>query len=84
MHTVRLLQMATEILHTGEMHTKRSNAEFLIAMRNGSHTLNEALAYIDELEKQLQVAYEKSTLPECPNEDFINKWLTDFNIRHSV
>lgn len=84
MHTVRLLQMATEILLTGKMKTKRSNAEFLVALRNGSHTLEEALSYIEDLEKQLQDAYKKSTLHERPNEEFINNWLINFNIRHSV
>lgn len=84
MHTVRLLQMATEILFTGKMKTKRSNAEFLIALRNGSHTLQEALSFIEELEKQLQDAYKKSTLPERPDEEFINNWLIDFNIHHSI
>lgn len=84
MHTVRLLQMATEILFTGTMETKRPNAEFLVALRNGSHTLEEALAYIEALENHLQVAYKKSTLPEKPDFDLINEWLVDFNIRHSI
>jgi len=84
MHTVRLLQTATEILLTGGMKAKRPNAEFLIGLRNGSHSLEEALSLIEELEKQLNVAYKKTNLPDHPDENFINKWLTDFNIRHSI
>ena len=84
MHTVRLLQMATEILLTGTMETKRANAEFLVSLRNGSYTLKEALAYIADLENGLQIAYKKSNLPENPDFDLINKWLVNFNIRYST
>jgi len=82
MHTVRLLQMAIEILTTGEMKVKRPNAEFLIGLRKGSHSLEEALVYIEELEQQLQIAYDNSILPNSPDESFINEWLTDFNTRY--
>ena len=81
-HTVRLLQMAIETLITGDLKVKRPNANFLVSLRMGLYTLDEALEYINRLEAQLQIAYSNSTLPEQPNYDFINAWLTEFNLRY--
>lgn len=82
MHTVRLYEMAIEILLTGDMKAKRPNADFLIQLRRGYYSLKEALAYIEKLEEKLKRAYEESTLPESPDTEFINRWLSDFNMRY--
>lgn len=81
MHTVRLLKMAIEILTTRRLTVKRQEAEFLIALRNGYHSLGDALEHIEVLEEGLREAYEESLLPEQPNYDLINRWLVEFNMR---
>jgi len=82
MHTVRLLQMAIEILKNGTFRTKRYNAEFLISLRKGRHTLDEALGFIELLEKDLEQSYLNSFLPEQPDHDFINNWLVNLNKKY--
>lgn len=78
MHTIRLLQMAIEILETCTFTTHRPNADELITIRNGSHTLDQILEYINELDSKLSLAYEGTILAEEPNFDEINQWTVDF------
>ncbi|MFJ7982328.1 DNA polymerase beta superfamily protein [Lysinibacillus xylanilyticus] len=81
MHTVRLLEMAIEILNHGTLTVKRSNHAHLLSLREGIHTLDEALDNIEILEQHLKVAYDNSILPERPDFELISRWLVDFNIR---
>lgn len=82
MHSVLSMEYAIEILLTGEMKTKRPNVDYLLSLKNGFHSLEEAISNLDRLDAKLQEAHRKSSLRERPDEDFINKWLTDFNIRY--
>lgn len=79
MHTVRLLNMAIEILGDHHLTVKRPEADFLIALRNGYHTLDNALSYIEVLENTLNEVYINTTLQDAPNFDEINEWLVEFN-----
>lgn len=82
MHSVRLLTSAIEILKTGNFSTYRTNREELLACRNGRDTLEQAVAYIQELDKELNELYKTSTaIPYKPDYDKINKWLIDLNKR---
>lgn len=81
MHTVRLLQCAMEILETGDYHTYRPNHEELVAIRNGKYTFDEIITIIEDLDKQVQELFERSTLRAKPDYDKINKWLIDINER---
>lgn len=81
MHTVRLLEMAIEILTYGMLTVKRKDYARLLSLREGIHTLDEALEHIESLEQRLKIAYEESPLPEHPNFELINSWLVDFNMR---
>ncbi|WP_051889566.1 nucleotidyltransferase domain-containing protein [Lysinibacillus sphaericus] len=81
MHTVRLLEMAIEILTYGLLTVKRKDYARLLSLREGIHTLDDALDHIESLEQRLKIAYEESTLPEQPNFELINNWLVDFNMR---
>ena len=84
MHTVRLYTMAIEILTEHTLSVRRPNAKFLLELREGCHTLEQALANIELFERLLQVAYKQSTLRDVPDINYIGKWLVDFNTRHSV
>lgn len=76
MHTVRLQTSAIEILTTGDYSTYRPNREFLLESRNGHYTLEQALQIVDDLDKQLEEAYEKCTiLPATPDYKEINLML---------
>lgn len=64
MHSVRLYDMAIEVLNTGDLKTKRDNAYYLKELRNGKYTLDEALSLLDRMEVMLNTAYEDSKLPD--------------------
>lgn len=83
-HTIRLYIMAIEILTKHTLTVRMSNADYLLKLRNGFHTLEQALANIDMHERMLQAAYEQSTLRDTPDIEFVAKWLVDFNTRYSV
>jgi len=76
MHTVRLLTSAITILKTREFHVKHLQADELKALRNGKHTLAQAVENIEVLNKKLLAAHGNSQLPEEPEWEFIEKQLT--------
>jgi len=81
-HAVRLLTSAIEILKIGDFSTYRSNKEELLACRNGRDTLEQAIAYIQDLDKELNELYETSNIiPYKPDYNKINTWLIDLNKR---
>lgn len=63
MHLVRLLRMGLEILTLGEVRVKRPDAQELLEIRNGNWTLDKIISYSEDLQLQLDEAYEKSSLP---------------------
>ena len=64
MHLVRLMRMAKEILEEGEVRVRRPDAQELLAIRNGSKTYEEIVAYAEEMDAYLEETYKKSSLPE--------------------
>jgi len=77
MHTVRLLQVADEILTTGELLVKRPNREELLAIRAGILEYDELLKLADGLMEQIEVAYTTSLLPEDIDVKAVEKILTE-------
>ena len=67
MHLVRLLRTGLEILQTGEVLVKRPDAEELLAIRGGSMTYDELIAYADSMDGQIKEWYKKTDLPKKPN-----------------
>jgi len=78
-HLVRLLRMGKEILETGKVNVDRTNidAEDLKAIRNGSMNYEEIEQYTKDMDEQLNVVYEKSTLQKHPQTEKINKMCMD-------
>ena len=65
---VRLLRMGKEILETGYVQVKRNyDREELMSIKNGAWTYDQLIEYADKIEKEVKLAYEKSTLPNQPN-----------------
>lgn len=79
MHSIRLLTSAIEILETGDFSTFRPNRELLLDCRNGKYSFEEAIEMVEYYDQQLQVAYEKSDLPEKPDYNKINELLIEIN-----
>jgi len=71
MHTIRLLQVAEEILTSGTLNVKRSNREQLLAIKAGEFQYDELLAMANTLMEGIEKAYNNSPLPEDPDKESI-------------
>ena len=72
-HLIRLLSEGLYILKHGEVVFPLSNAEEILAIKNGSMTIKEVIAYADKLEEQLDLVLKGSTLPATPYHKDIQK-----------
>lgn len=73
MHTFRLLEMGVEIGKTKKINVKRPNREFLLEVKSGKFDYDVLLLIADTLQKEMEVVFENSDLPEKPNLEYINK-----------
>ena len=64
MHTLRLLEMATEIFTEGRLNVRRPNRDFLLDVKAGRYTLDEVLELAEARLAALDAAVAKSELPE--------------------
>lgn len=67
MHTIRLLQVAKEILQQGSLEVKRPNREELLSIKSGDYQYEELLAMAKTLMGEIEEAAPQSTLPELPD-----------------
>jgi hypothetical protein len=71
-HSIRLLHQGIELMESGTLTFPRPNADELRAIRNGAKTIEELDVRFKELDAQLQVAAEKSSLPTNADRKAIN------------
>ncbi len=67
MHTIRLLQVAEEILREGRLNVMRPNREELLSVKRGDYEYEELLSKADKIMEGIVAAYEQSALPAAPN-----------------
>lgn len=72
MHLLRLMRTGLEILRTGELHVRRSDAEELRHIREGRWSFEELLAKAADLEAELAAAARESSLRERVEDDFVD------------
>ena len=72
-HLIRLLRMSIEFLGTGELIVKRPDASELLEIKHGEWELEKVKEEAGKLFKLAEEAYNKSTLPERPDADYVNK-----------
>jgi len=72
-HLIRLLRMSIEFLNTGELIVKRPDANELLEIKRGEWELGKVKEEAGRLFKLAEIAYEKSSLPERPDADMVNK-----------
>jgi uncharacterized protein len=72
MHLIRLMRMCKEILETGDVHVKRDDRDELLAIRFGHIKYDDLIEEAEKLEKQCEIAFEKSSLPKKPDYEFLN------------
>jgi hypothetical protein len=67
MHTFRLLDMAIEILGSGQINVKRSNRAELLSIRKGDFLYDDLIVKSEEKVQQIEMLYLRSPLPKQPN-----------------
>jgi predicted nucleotidyltransferase len=77
MHTIRLLQVAEEILATGQLHVQRQNRDELLYIKTGNAEYDDLLEQANNLIERIELAYESCSLPETPDEKTIEKILVE-------
>ncbi len=83
-HVVRLGLQGKELLETGKLilPMPKESRELVVSVRTGGYTLEQVSSMIIELEKQLTVAYEASTLPDTPNVNKVQSWMINTYLRY--
>ena len=69
--------MSKEIAMYKTLIVRRPNAKDLIKIRKGELDLQEIIDKTDQLITEVEDAFEKSSLPESINRDFVNNLLVD-------
>jgi predicted nucleotidyltransferase len=67
MHLVRLMRMCREVLIEGKVRVRRPDAEDLLAIRAGSWTYEELIAWAKNQDLELNAVMESSPLPWGPD-----------------
>jgi len=75
MHTIRLLDMATEILEQGVLHVRRPNRAHLLAIRQGDFDYEALMEQAEKKLQRIEALYVQSTLPEQPDKSRIEQLL---------
>ena len=77
MHTLRLLDMAGEIATEGVLRIRRPNRDHLLRIRSGEFEYAELVTRAEEQLVEVVGAFEKSSLPEKPDRDRVNRLLVE-------
>jgi len=74
-HLIRLLIEGKELLETGELLFPLKEAQLILDIKNGKYQVEEIMEMSDCFENEMRDILEKSTLPDKPNKDKIEKML---------
>ena len=79
MHAARLGYQGLELLETGRLTLPMPEPERsrVMAIRRGERTLDEAIEEIDEVERRLEAALERTALPATPDRVAVDRFLVD-------
>jgi hypothetical protein len=73
-HLIRLLLEGKELICTGEIAFPLSYKSTILDIKQGKWTIKEVLDYADQLEAEIDIATEKSDLPNKPRFDEIEQF----------
>ncbi len=79
MHAARLGYRGLELLETGRLTLPMPEPERsrVMAIRTGERTFEEAIAEIDEVERRLAAALERTVLPLEPDRAAVDRFLVE-------
>ena len=77
-HCIRLLKTCIELLNSGSINVFReSDADYLLSIKRGDLTIDEVKCAADDLFASAEIAYSKSSIPDEPDYDKINRIVSD-------
>lgn len=81
---VRILTMAKEMAQGKGMLLDRTNIDrdWLLKIKNHGVTYDEVMRYVENLEENMQEEFEKSSLPDEPDIDLLEKIMLDIRYKH--
>jgi predicted nucleotidyltransferase len=79
---IRLLLEGKELVSDGEIKFPLSYKDTIFAIKQGEWTIKEVLDYADQLEAEIDIAAEKSELPQKPRFDEIEKFTINLLENH--
>lgn len=77
MHTIRLLQVAEEIVRDGHLNVRRANRDELLAIKAGNLEYDELLEMATGLMERIEGYTEVSPLPDSPDRERIERVLVE-------
>ncbi len=80
MHTIRLLDMAAEILEQGQIQVRRPDREHLLAIRSGQFTYEELMDAAQQKLDRVEQAFVHSSLPDAPDLDVLERLLVEVRV----
>lgn len=82
MHCVRLIQVAQDIIDKNEIVVRRPNRDYLLSIRNGGHTYEDLLKYVEENVAKLDEAFETSNLPDEVDTNYTRNLLLQIRLNN--
>ena len=77
MHTIRLLQVAEEILREGKLNVRRTNREELLSIKRGEFEYDDLLKMADKLMNAINNAFTMATLQDTPDRETAERILVE-------
>jgi tRNA U34 5-carboxymethylaminomethyl modifying enzyme MnmG/GidA len=77
MHTIRLLEMASEIAQQGKVIVRRPNRDFLLQIRRGDFSYEELVSMAEDKTKKMEQVYKQALLPNQPDYAAVNALLVE-------
>jgi len=76
-HLIRLLLEGKDLLQYHEIEFPLKQADLIIDIKNGKYSLDEIINISDDLEKNMNIIFDESSLPEKPNYEKIENLLIE-------
>ena len=81
MHTLRLLDQATEIARGGTITLPRPNSDWLKQVKRGDYTYEDILKIADDKNAEMEAAFTTSALPQRPDRQKVGNLLLEMRDR---
>lgn len=82
MHTIRLLKMCEEIGLEGKLNVRRSDRDYLLKVKAGEFDYDELLAEAEKKVRQIEEAFENSSLSLSPDTTLLNETLVEIRKKY--